>query len=250
MESKQKKESFNDWVRGFYDDKAKNYTRGDYEKFRWFASKKKKRQYYQTTRSLLFHLRNVNFKTCLDIGCGPGTWTFLLLKKYPSSKFTCLDISKEMLTQFKSRVNEKRINFVVSAFTDFKKKEKYDFIFASRSIDYMENKSLVIKKMYDLLNSGGKGIIVTSPPHPTFIKIKKFLGKKLNKQHTQRISVKKMNKLLQEVGFKNIEFSPILFTDSLPEFLNKFLFNLFYKKRWNLISKMFASGYLVKFEKN
>jgi len=250
MESKQKKESFNDWVREFYDDKAKNYTHGDYEKFRWFASKKKKRQYYQTTRSLLFHLRNVNFKTCLDIGCGPGTWTFLLLKKYPTSEFICLDISKEMLMQFKSRVNEKRINFVVSAFTDFKTKNKYDFIFASRSIDYMEDKPLVIKKIYDLLNSGGKGIIVTSPPHSISVKIKKFFGKKLNKQHTQRISVRKMKKLLQDVGFKNIEFFPILFTDSLPEIFNKILFNLFYKKRWNLIPKLFASGYLVKFEKN
>jgi len=72
----------------------------------------------------------------------------------------------------------------------------------------------------------------------------------LNKQHTQRISVRKMKKLLQDVGFKNIEFFPILFTDSLPEIFNKILFNLFYKKRWNLIPKLFASGYLVKFEKN
>ena len=244
-----KEESFNNWVRDFYDSDKQIAVKGDYEHFRWFSTEKKRRQHEQTTRSLKFHLEDINFKNCLDIGCGPGTWTFLLLDKYKEANFTCLDISKEMLAQFQSRVNNEKINFVVSSFSDFQTKEKYDFIFCSRSIDYMENKPLVIKKMFDSLESKGKGIIVTSPPHPTLSKVKQLLGKKINQQHTKRISTDEMNSLLKQTGFTNIKFFPILFGDQLPESLNNYLFNNNYKKPWNLMSKMAASGYIVKFEK-
>ena len=240
---------FNKWIKDFYNNKAKNITRGDYEYFRWFSNKKKIRQYEQTIRSLNFHLRNMEFKDCLDVGCGPGTWTFLLLNKYKEARFTCLDISKEMILQFKKRINESRISFIVSSFIDYDIKKTYDFIFCSRSIDYMENKPLVIKRMYQSLCNGGKGMIITSPPHPKLLKIKKIFGKEINLQHTERISAKEMKALLNENRFINIEFFPILFTDYLPETINKFFFNNFYKRQLNLISKIFTSSYIVKFEK-
>lgn len=240
-------EKFNLWIKEFYD-KNKALKEGNYEYFRWFSSKKKRVQYKFTTYSLLFHLRDIEFDNCLDIGCGPGTWTKLLLKKYPNAKFTCLDISKEMLNQFKKTNNEKRITFVVDAFTDKNFKNKYDFIISSRSIEYMENKPKVINKIYDLLKENGKGIIVTSPPHPLILNIKRFFGKKINYYHTRRISVKQMRYLLKEAGFKKIKVYPILFSDfSLVP--RKFLFKFLYKKSWGVLSKMFASGYIVKFQK-
>jgi ubiquinone/menaquinone biosynthesis C-methylase UbiE len=244
-----KEQSFNDWVRDFYNSDKQVSAKGNYEHFRWFSTPKKRRQHEQTTQSLTFHLQDIQFKNCLDIGCGPGTWTFLLLDKYKEANFTCLDISKEMLAQFQSRVNNPKINFIVSSFSDFQVQEKYDFIFCSRSIDYMEDKPAVIQKMFDSLDSKGKGIIVTSPPHPTLAKIKQLAGKKINQQHTQRIPVDEMKSLLDKTGFTNIQFFPILFADKLPEALNKSLFNNNYKKPWNTTSKLFASGYLVKFEK-
>ena len=248
--AKLKKEpEFNNWVRDYYNTEKQEVAKGNYEYFRWFSTPKKQRQFRQTTFSLRHHLSDIKFKNCLDIGCGPGTWTFLLLELSPDAKFTCIDISKEMLAQFKSRVNSQNIKFVVGSFTDFPLKGKYDFIFCSRSIDYMENKQIAIRKLFDLLKSKGKGIIITSPPHPNIVKIKKAMGKKINLQHTKRISVDEMKIRLSQQGFTNIEIYPILFTDSLPEALNEKLFNDNYKKPWNRVSKMFASSYLVKFEK-
>jgi len=55
-----------------------------------------------------------------------------------------------------------------------------------------------------------------------------------------------MNSLLRKNGFVNIEFYPILFSDFKP-LPTALLFT--YKKPWGLLSKMFASGYIVKFEK-
>jgi ubiquinone/menaquinone biosynthesis C-methylase UbiE len=249
MEPITKEKSFNDWIREFYNNDKQQAAKGNYEYFRWFSSEKKRRQYQQTTRSLNYHLSNTTFKNCLDIGCGPGTWTFLLLKRFPQANFTCLDISKEMLSQFQSRINSPRIEFVISAFSDFPLNKKYDFLFSSRSIEYMENKPLVIKKMYDALESGGKGMIVTSPPHEIYTKVKKILGKKENLQHTKRIFIREMYYLLKNAGFKNIRTYPILFADQLPESLNHLLFDNLYKKKWNLLSTLFASGYIVKFDK-
>jgi len=244
-------QEFDNWMREFYNKKAKETTKGNYEYYRWFSSKRKRRQYRHTVKSLLFHLRNIEFKNCLEIGCGPGTWTKLLLRKYPDTKFTCLDISKEMIAQFKKAVKSKNKNQIktkVINFLDYDSKEKYDFIFFSRAIEYIPNKARVIEKLYDLMENRGKCILITSPPHPFILSLKKLSGKKVNVQHTQRISVKHLAHLLRKQGFKKIRFYPILFADYLfvP---NTFLFNLLYRKRFGMLSKMFASSYLAKFEK-
>ncbi len=252
MESKnylRKEETqFSNWMRNFYNKKASKISDKGYEYARWFSTKKNRRQHRFSTISLLYHLRDINFKNCLEVGCGPGTWTKLLIKKYPHTKFTCLDISKEMIRQFKLQIKSKNVRTLVNNFLDQKFNEKFDFIFCSRAIEYIPNKDRVISKFHSILTPGGKGIIVTSPPHPIAFAIKRTLTGRINLQHTQRISVKKMNYLLKKNGFVNIRFYPILFTEFflVPTSL---LFRSLYKNKWGSLSKMFASGYVVKFEK-
>lgn len=240
---------FGSWMRNFYNKKAINISNKGYEYARWFSTKEKRRQYRFSTISLFFHLRDIDFKNCLEVGCGPGTWTNLLINKYPQAKFTCIDISKEMIKQFKKNIKSKNVKTIVNNFLDQEFKKKYDFIFCSRTIEYIPDKSKVIQKFSILLKPGGRGIIITSPPHPKILAIKRMFGKKINLQHTQRISVKDMEKLLTENGFKSIQFYPILFSDFflVP---TSFLFKKLYKKKWNTLSKMFATGYTVKFEKS
>ena len=108
QELKKEDVEFSNWMRQFYNKKAKKISDKGYEYARWFSTPRKKKQYNSTVRSLLFHLRDIGFKKCLEVGCGPGTWTRLLLKKYPEAKFTCLDISKEMISQFNENVKEKK----------------------------------------------------------------------------------------------------------------------------------------------
>lgn len=239
---------FTNWMRNFYNQKARKISDRGYEYARWFSTRKNRRQYKFSTNSLLYHLRDIQFKNCLDVGCGPGTWTRLLLEKYPNAKFTCLDISKEMIFQFKSQIKSKNVKTKINNFLDQKFHEKFDFIFCSRAIEYIPNKDKVINKFYFLLSPGGKAIVVTSPPHPTTLAIKRAFTGKVNLQHTQRISVKKMNYLLRKSRFINIKFYPILFSD-FPLVPTSFLFRSLYRKKWGILSKIFASGYIVKFEK-
>lgn len=241
---------FSNWIRSFYNAKAKDISDKGYEYARWFSTKEKRRQYKFTTISLLHHFKDIDFKNCLEIGCGPGTWTKLLIKKYPNSRFTCLDISKEMIKQFKRNVKSKKVKIIVNNFLDHDfKNKKYDLIFCSRAIEYIPDKRKIISKFYRLMNENGKGIIVTSPPHPIILNIKKAFGKKIDREHTQRISVKRLNELLEKAGFINIKFYPILFIDLLfvP---TTFLFKKLYKKRLGLFSRIFSTSYIVKFERS
>lgn len=249
-ELKKEDKEFGDWMREFYNKKAKNISDKGYEYARWFGSERKQRQYRHSVQSLLYHMRNIDFKNCLEVGCGPGTWTKLLLKKYPHTTFTCLDISKEMIRQFKENIPErKRVKTLVDNFLDHGfKKEQFDLIFCSRAIEYIPHKVAVIKKFYSLLRDGGKGIIVSSPPHPAFFALKKMFGKKVNVQHTKRISVRNIVYVLRKTGFRNVKAYPILFSDFflVP---NQILFRMLHKKEWGLLSRMFASSYIITFEK-
>jgi len=239
---------FSSWMREHYNKRATQTSGDNYEHYRWGLHDKKRKQYEFSRQSILFHLQDVNFKKGLEIGCGAGTWTKLLTEKYPAAKLTSLDLSKEMIKQLKQNVKSEKVKTITANFLEHEFKENFDFVFFSRAIEYIPNKPLVIKKMHELLTPQSKGIIITSPPHPFVFSIKKMLGKKTSKQHSQRVSVKEINKLLTQNGFTNIEFYPILFSDFslVPRNL---LFNTLYKKKWGLLSKMFASGYLVKFEK-
>ena len=244
-----REDEFSIWMREFYNKKAKNLSEKGYEHGRWFSSKEKRKQYEFSRVSLLHHLKNLNFKNCLEIGCGPGTWTKFLLDKFPDSKIDCLDISKEMISQHKNNVKSKRVKRIVSNFLLYNTNKKYDFIFFSRSIEYIPNKDAVIKKMSELMKHNAKGVIITSPPHPLILFIKRFFGKKINKNHTQRIDINSMRNLLLKYNLRDVRFYPILFSDFrlVPTSL---LFNKFYKKPWGLISKMFATGYFAVFTKN
>jgi len=241
---------FSDWIREFYNKKASNISNKGYEYARWSSSQRKIEQYKFSAQSLIFHLRDVNFKKCLEVGCGPGTWTKLLLKKYPYSRFSCLDISKEMIRQFDENISEKkRVKTIVNNFLDHDfKKEKFDFVFCSRAIEYIPNKAAAISKFYSLMENGGKGVIVSSPPHPSVFRIKKMLGMKVNFQHTKRIFARDILYLLRKVGFRNVKAYPILFSDFflVP---NSFLFRRLYRREWGLLSRIFASSYIVTFEK-
>ncbi len=252
MENIRKKDiEFGNWIREFYNRKAKNISDSGYEYVRWFSSPRKIRQYEYSLRSLLFHLEDIEIKNCLEVGCGPGTWTKILLKKYPGANFLCVDISKEMIKQFEKNVGErKRVKTIVSNFLDVKlKKESFDFIFCSRAIEYIPNKSEVIRKFYNILKNDGKGIIISSPPHPKLVTLKKLFRRKIDIEHKNRIFVEDLANLLIRAGFIRVEVYPILFSD-FPLVPNRLLFNKLYKKRWSLLSKIFASSYLVKFEKN
>jgi SAM-dependent methyltransferase len=235
-------------MRNYYNRRAGKQSADNYEYFRWGSSARKRRQYAFSKTSLLYHLRDIDFRNCFEFGSGPGTWTKVLVEKYPDSKITSLDISKEMISQLKKNIGSSGVKTIVNNFLDEEIEGEYDFVFSSRAIEYIPDKPRVIRKVFEIMSPGGNGLIVTSHPHSKSVMVKRAFGKKVNLQHIDRISVKDMESLLRMNGFVKISFYPILFSDFklVP---TELLFKTQYKKRWGLLARMFATGYVVKFEK-
>ncbi|MHA1679121.1 MAG: class I SAM-dependent methyltransferase [Promethearchaeota archaeon] len=226
--------------------------KNDYEFFRWFDTRSSFESYKMTYFCLKFHLNTIKFKNCLELGPGPGTWTRFFLLRNTNANFTLVDISKEMLNQVKSVLKNPKIHFIHSNFETFKSTSKFDFFFSSRAIEYMPNKKIVVKKIYDLLKNNSLGIIITKNPDSMGRRAHRFLRLKTKLAHTEQIKTEDLVKLLRKQGFKNIEVYPCI-VSAVPFFkihwLNKFLWKKIFVKKLNCISKLFSESYIIKFNK-
>lgn len=100
-------------------------------------------------------LSDVDFKTCLEIGCGTGKNTDWLITK--AKHITAVDLSQEMLSKAKGKIKSDRIKFVQAditqswAFTN----EQYDLISFSLVLEHIENLNRIFKEAVKVLSSGG-----------------------------------------------------------------------------------------------
>src|SRR5215207_3011690 len=63
----------------------------------------------------------------LELACGPGAWTELLLRSAIS--VTAIDAAPEMLTRAKARVGERRVRFIQADLFSWTPSQRYDFVF-------------------------------------------------------------------------------------------------------------------------
>ena len=63
----------------------------------------------------------------LELACGPGAWTELLLR-YATS-VTAIDAAPEMLARAKARVGERRVRFIQADLFSWTPDQRYDFVF-------------------------------------------------------------------------------------------------------------------------
>ncbi len=240
-------------IKKIYNQKIKEKYKKDYEYNRWFKNKIKKAGYDMTLRSIKYHLfRNTTpVNNYLELGPGAGTWTKLFIEKYSNADFDLVDISGEMLKLAKNNLDKYRanINYSEKDFLGFELNKKYDFFFSCRTLEYLPDKQLAVKKIAQLMQSGARGFIITKTPKYLRTKI---LGRKIPKLHQGQISPRKLKKLLKKSGIKDIRIYPATMSCPLlhsPK-INRLLHKLFYKRRLNLISKFFSESYCIKFIKS
>ena len=239
-------------VKEIYNKKVKEKYSGDYESKRWFGSSLARAGYEMTLESIKYHLPENAFsiKNYLESGPGAGTWTKLFIEQNPQANFDLVDISSEMLKLTKKNLSghKANINYFEKDFLEFEPKKKYDFFFSCRTFEYLPDKELAVKKVADLLMSGGWGFVITKTPKYLRSKI---LGRKIAELHRGQISPRKLKKLLKKAGFKNLEFYPV--TMSFPLLrsakTNKLLHKILFKNKLIFLSKFFSESYCVKFVK-
>jgi ubiquinone/menaquinone biosynthesis C-methylase UbiE len=96
-----------------------------------------------------------------DVGCGSGTMTeYLASQVGESGHVYALDISKELLDVAKERIKKANLTNVTFILGDIKTLDnsnipKADIAFSRLVLMHMPNTQLALKKMHDLLKSGG-----------------------------------------------------------------------------------------------
>lgn len=238
-------------IKIFYEEKVNSKFGGDYEFNRWFSNLRTSLDYIMTYKSISYHIKDINFNNCLEIGPGPGTWTRLLYKKNKSAKFDLIDISKEMKRQFFLEMrNQINVDYIIKDIDKEKiEKNNYDFVFSSRAIEYFEDKDSFIKKIFNSMRVNSQGIIITKNPL--------FGFKKKDKRWQHKGQIKKDNlvKKIKNMGFKNIKIYPVVFRMPILDRFNlkisKYFFDKFYKRTIckNKLFLKLVESYLIKFEK-
>ena len=96
--------------------------------------------------------------TILDLGCGSGNATALLLKKFPDAEYTLLDASSDMLDLCRKRFSGKNMTYHRSYFRDYTFPEGYfDLVVAGFSLHHLDSseKQWIFPLLYKTLKKDG-----------------------------------------------------------------------------------------------
>ena len=117
-------------------------------------------------------LNNLVFKNVLELGCGTGKNTELLLNK--AEKIIGLDFSQEMLNKAKEKISDKRVTFKKADLTkDWKIENNFaDLITSSLTLEHIKNLDHIFSQANQKLNKNG--LFFISELHP----FKQYLGSK------------------------------------------------------------------------
>ncbi len=147
----------------------------------------------------------------LDIGCGSGTFTIKLAKKYPKSRIIGADISEKVIGFAKKEIKKRKIknvSFIVSGANKIKTNEKFDVVIISHLIEHLENPLGALKEIKSRLKKGGK-LFLTTPNYSSLWPIAEFVfdktmakqGYSLDEQHISRFNCGSIKKIVKKAGF-------------------------------------------------
>lgn len=94
-------------------------------------------------------------KTILEIGCGTGGLSALLVKKFPEAKITVSDISSQMLFVCQKNIGDRVGYRVVDAEKLPFDMGSFDLIISSLALQWVSNLPSVLRNLVDILNPGG-----------------------------------------------------------------------------------------------
>ncbi|MFD6948581.1 methyltransferase type 12 [Nocardiopsis sp. TSRI0078] len=110
----------------------------------------------------------------VDLGCGTGTGTFALLTRFPDAEVTAVDTSGGHLRRLRDRAEEldaaDRVRTVAADLdADWPELGRPELVWASASMHHMADPDRALRKVHDLLASGGLFAVVELAGFPRFL---------------------------------------------------------------------------------
>ena len=122
---------------------------------RWFLDRATKKNYFEYFNEL----RN---KSVLEIGCGSGLGTGIILKYFSPQKIIATDLDSRLIATAKKNIQAKEITFEEADATKLNyKDESFDGVFDYGAIHHIPfpEWTRCLKEIYRVLKSGGKVFI-------------------------------------------------------------------------------------------
>ena len=186
----------NRYVKNCYDEFVGEMD-GEYSDWRWFSGPEQRFHHAQTERALRRALGRDVFDHALELGPGDGIWSQMLIQQ--ANHLVLLDQSKEMLKKAKSRLEGcSNIEFENADFLEWPGEQRFDLLIGVRCFEYFDDKPKAVEKMFELLNPGGRLVLVSKNPRGLAWRTR--ASSKL--LHTTQIPREDMVELLDQAGFK------------------------------------------------
>lgn len=117
-------------------------------------------------------LNEVNFKKCLEIGCGTGKNTEWLINK--GQNILSIDISDEMLAIARQKIKSENVLFIKADIMESWEftSDTFDLVVCSLVLEHIENINVIIKRISERLADGG--VLYIGELHP----FKQYTGSK------------------------------------------------------------------------
>jgi trans-aconitate 2-methyltransferase len=104
-------------------------------------------------RDLLAQVPLRRVRMAVDLGCGPGNSTELLVERYPDATVMGLDSSKDMLRQARERLPQ--CVFIEAHLDGWTPEEPVDLLFANAVFQWVPDHLMVMRRFIDNLPPGG-----------------------------------------------------------------------------------------------
>jgi trans-aconitate 2-methyltransferase len=108
----------------------------------------------QPSIDLVSRIDFINPRKIIDIGCGPGNSTQILLQRWPDSQITGIDNSPAMIEKAKKDFPNQEWRIVDAGNDEIK--EKFDIAFSNATIQWIPNHADLLKRFYKLLSDRGQ----------------------------------------------------------------------------------------------
>lgn len=176
----------------------------------------------------------------VEIGCGTGTLTEMLVNDWPGASITALDIAPAMIEAAEQRVkasdesgcSSSRVRFLhadVEKWAPDAPAESFDFIVANACFQWLSRPSETLENLRRLLRPNGLLVFTTFGPdtfrelHEAFDAVYRASGIEPQRHGLSFQSPTEWHSLLEEAGFSTIQFERAIQTEkyaSAKDFLH------------------------------
>ncbi|MGW8427402.1 malonyl-ACP O-methyltransferase BioC [Peribacillus simplex] len=97
----------------------------------------------------------------LEIGCGTGYLTRLLVKTFPNAAITAVDLAPGMVELAKRMTDEERVTFLCTDIEEMALNENYDLIISNATFQWLNDLPATLEKLFTRLTAEGSLIFST-----------------------------------------------------------------------------------------